>query len=126
MTDTIAVVKPFYVKQKAYRMGYEEFSDLDGEETEDFDLAPFKGSARWSNTIAPRLRAMAGYSDTGPGTYTEDREVAAIERGAEEDTPAEAEITEARHIYQKVVQSFDVGALDAAEGRNPDHGRVPG
>lgn len=125
MNDTIAVVKPHYLTEKAYKMGFERFQDLDGEETEGFDLAPFKSGAHWSNTLAPKLRAMAGYDDRGHGTYTDERQVAAIVPGAEEDEPAEAELTDAHHIYTELVKAFDRGAYDAAEGREQEPPEVP-
>lgn len=112
-----AVVKPHYATEEAYNMGFDRFETLAAEETEDFDLSHFKETATWANTVAPRLRAMAGFADTGPGTYTLGRTVAAVVPGCEEDEPADAEITHTDHVFRELVEAFDRGAYDAAEGR---------
>jgi len=116
MSDTIAVVKPNYALEEAYNMGYEEFFSLSGEETEDFDFAPFTDSARWANIILPKLRAMAGFDDRGHGTYRESRQVAAIEPGCEEDEPAEAELMDCSFVFEELSDAFRKGAYDAVEG----------
>lgn len=124
MTENIAVVKPYYATGEAYNMGYRRFSGIDGDETEDFDLSPFKSSAEWANNVAPSLRSMAGYDDGGHGTYAHDRQVAAIEAGAEEDEPAEATLTRASYLFSELVEAYDRGAYDAASGRDPDPDRI--
>jgi predicted lipid-binding transport protein (Tim44 family) len=98
-------------------MGHDEFQPYDAleDEEERLDLSPFKGSARWANHIAPDLRAMAGHADSGPGTYTVNRQVAAIHDGCEEDEPAEADLVEARQLFQALVEAWDMGAYDGAE-----------
>lgn len=115
MTDTIAVVKPYYLKEEAYQMGHDRFGGVEIDAPGDFDLSPFKGTAAWANTVAPKLRCMAGHADRGHGTYQENRKVAAIEAGAEEDEPAEAELIEAADLYTELVRAFDMGAYDAVE-----------
>jgi hypothetical protein len=116
--DSIAVVKVHYRLEEAYRQGYNEFEGFEfQDDDEPLDLSHFKSSARWVNNIAPELRAMAGYADSGPGTYTVEREVAAIKPGCEEDEPAEAELVECIHVHQRLVEAFDKGAYDAADGR---------
>ena len=126
MTDDnigeVAVVKPRYVTEEAYRMGHGEFQDAEADSADDVEFHHFTETARWANTIAPKLRAMAGaYDPTGKGTYTAHRDVAAILPGCEEDEPAEAEIINSRYLYQSLVDAYRGGALDAVEGRNdPD------
>lgn len=119
MPEEIAVVKPYYAKEEAFKLGREEFSGI--QDREGFDLSPYKSSARWANTVAPRLRAMAGFEDsTGKGTFTGNRKVAAVKPGCEEDTPAEAELVEARHIHEELVEAFDNGAFSAVDGIDKD------
>lgn len=122
--DGIAVVKPYYAIEEAYRDGYDRFADMeDLGDDEPLDLAPFKSSAMWADHIAPRLRAMAGMQDAGHGTYQTNRKVAAIKPGCEEDEPAEAELIEARRVHEILVEAWDHGALDAADGvdSSPEH-----
>jgi len=115
----VAVVKPYYLVEEAYRMGHSRFEDAEVPEDGDTDLyeslSYFKEYAQWSNSIAPKLRAMAGYADAGHGTYRERRQVAAIKRGCEEDEPAEADLLDARFIYDILVEAWDAGALDGYE-----------
>lgn len=116
MPDEIAVVKPYYAKEKAYNKGFERFEDAEIEEPEDFDLGPFQSTATYANHVLPNLRAMAGHADGGHGTYTENRQVAAIKPGCEEDEPAEAELTEARFIFDELVDAWTTGVYDAVAG----------
>jgi predicted lipid-binding transport protein (Tim44 family) len=114
----VAVVKPYYLVEKAYRMGHERFKDAEVPE-DDTDLheslSHFKEYAKWANTIAPKLRAMAGYADGGHGTYQQHRQVAAIHEGCEEDEPAEADLMDASDLYSTLVEAWDTGALDGYE-----------
>jgi len=118
----VAVVKPDYLLEEAYRMGHDRFEDAEEPpEDEEVDLYPFKGSATWANHVAPRLRAMAGYADSGHGTYQEDRQVAAIHSGAEEDEPAEADLIDPHYLYRALVEAWDLGAYDGyANQYDPD------
>ncbi len=114
MTEKIAVIKPYYLKEEAYKMGHDRFKDVEAD-IEEFELSHFKETATWANNVAPKLRAMAGFDDSGPGTYTVHRRVAAIEPGCEEDEPAEAELTDPHDIHEELVRAFDMGAYDAVE-----------
>lgn len=120
----IAVVKPYYAVEDAYGLGYDEFEDAEVPEGEDPDLEGYHSSARYANTILPRLRAMAGHGDAGHGTYQQGRQVAAIHPGAEEDRPAEATLTEARHVFDVLIEAFQMGVHDAISGteRDPPEG----
>lgn len=117
MSRDIAVVKTAYAAEEAYRLGYKEFRELDGEETEDFDLGPFYGTARYANFVLPNIRALAGYDDRGHGTFSEERQVAAIKPGCEEDNPADAELTESRHLMDEMQEAWRIGVYDAVEGK---------
>jgi len=126
----IAVVKPYYATEEAYRMGHRfasGFASVNDEtvpDDEPLELSYIKESAKWANNIAPDLRAMAGMSDPGHGTYTGDRQVAAVRAGCEEDQPAEAELMDARRLFRVLSDCWDMGARDAYEGTNdPDSTR---
>lgn len=118
MNDTIAVVKTAYVLEEAYEMGHSRHTGTASEvadTAEEFDLSPLKGSAQWANNIAPELRSMAGLDDSGHGTYQENRQIAAVVPGCEEDEPAEARLVDAREFFGALVEAFDAGAYDAIE-----------
>jgi len=117
MPETIAVVKPDYQIEEAYQMGHDEFGDMDidGDPDEEFEFGHFTDSARWANHILPSLRAMAGYADSAGGTYTVERQIAAIKPGCEEDEPADAELMEGRHLFDRLVDAYRTGAYDAVE-----------
>lgn len=128
MTDKIAVVKPAYAEEEAYELGYKRFEGLDADERGDFDLSHFKESAEWANSVAPKLRAKAGFGDSGTGTYRRGRQVAAIMPGCEEDEPAVAQVLDASFLFNDLVDAFDKGARDAAHGREkelPDEWSTP-
>lgn len=124
MTEQIKVVKPYYILEQAYQMGHQ--TGHDARDTVDADIGPedlshFKETAQWANNVAPELRAMSGFSDHGHGTYTDGGKVAAIDPGCEEDEPADAELIDAQHLFDKVVEAYDTGYLDGAEGTyDPD------
>jgi len=112
----VAVVKPYYLTEQAYRMGHNEFSDVEADSADDVEFHHFTESARWANVIAPKLRAMAGAADpTGKGTYTAHRDVAAILPGCEEDEPPEADLVKSQRLYDALVDAYRTGALDAVE-----------
>jgi len=117
----IAVVKQAYVLEEAYEMGHSEFSPLDPPEDAEMDLAPFKDGARWCNSLLPTLRAVAGFADSGHGTFQEHRQVALVHPGCEVDEPAEADLVDAHIVYQALVSAYDMGAYDGWEGTyDPD------
>jgi len=75
-------------RRKAYDMGYDDSIALTTDEIREYttetpgaddpevavawDFDSFTSGALWANTILPRLRDMAGYSDRlGVGTYTD-------------------------------------------------------
>ena len=60
-----------YVSNEAYSIGYSNGpSDLPEKATlEDIDISMFTESANYINSIAPELRALCGYQDSGKGTH---------------------------------------------------------
>jgi hypothetical protein len=111
----VAVVEIDYRREVAYNMGHREFAELDTAEDTEIDPQYITDSARWANVIAPDLRAMAGYADSGPGTYTEDRQVAAIIPGCEDDNPADADLLNASFVYAELNDAYFRGAYDAVD-----------
>jgi hypothetical protein len=126
MSETIAVVKPNYYLEQAYQKGYERFEDSEAlADDAEPSLEGFTDSAEYANHVLPGLRSMAGFDDSGPGTWTIEREVAAIHPGCEEDEPAEAELVSSRQVFEELVNAWRGGALDALrnEERDPDEYR---
>jgi len=75
-------------RRQAYDMGYDDSISLTTDEIRDMtrtsedpeaaerivsqDFAGFRSGAHWANTVLPRLRDIAGYSDSmGVGTFTD-------------------------------------------------------
>jgi hypothetical protein len=52
----------------AYQMGYNEMYGLDPVDFR-YDMDGYTSGARYTNIILPELRAMAGYEDSGAGTW---------------------------------------------------------
>jgi hypothetical protein len=122
----IAVVKPYYQIDEAYKMGYNRF--VGGEtvgEDEDPEIHHFYDTAAYANHVLPRLRSMAGYNDTGPGTYTVERQIAAIEPGCEEDEPAEARLVQSRFLFKTLSDAWERGAIDALRGKEEYASELP-
>jgi hypothetical protein len=106
-----AVVKLYYAEEEARELGYAEFESVPTDTSaDDVDPTIITDSARWANILAPKMRCMAGYGDTGRGTYTVDRKVAAVLYGSEEDEPAAADLIDASAIYEVLVEKFYHGA----------------
>lgn len=108
MTNETETIDMAETRKEAYEMGFDRFKGLSGEETEEFTFEPFTQSAEWANTILPRLRAMAGYSDSGYGTYTEENTVLVTS----EDPSAERE---SRYLFDELVDMYRNGAYDAVD-----------
>lgn len=117
MTDTVPVIVDHETRRRAYDEGYDKFSDLsDGDDTDRFDLAPYKSGAGWCNHVLPRLRAMAGHADRGHGTWTENRQIVLVDDPT--DRPMSGEKWEASGYLSELVEAFDSGAYDAVDGRD--------
>lgn len=89
---------------EAYEKGYEEFEGFSSQVEETTDFASYRDMARFTNVIAPQLRMLAGFEDSGPGTFTE---------GGEEEI----------EMYGEVTDMFFMGAFDAVNGVEKDHTR---
>lgn len=124
MTNNIAVVKVDYRLEEAYKMGYGKFEDAEVGDPEQFDLSAYHGSAEYANHVLPDLRAMAGFDDSGYGTYQQDRQVAAIAPGCEEDEPAEATLVDAHNVFERLSEAFTTGVYDAVAGNEPNAEQV--
>ena len=71
MYDELPTVEQIgeYVEREAYQLGKSEAEPMDMEPEQ---VRVPTDSARYANIIAPKLRALCGYSDmSGAGTYTE-------------------------------------------------------
>jgi len=115
MTDTIAVVEEAQALDEAYAMGRRRFEDMDIKDPESFTLEHFRDSAQYTNHVLPTLRCMAGFGDSGVGTWQVPREVALIADGDGKDHPADAEITHCSHIFERLVEKWTQGAYAAVE-----------
>jgi len=122
-SDTTVVVEEVEALDSAYDAGYSEFDEVPAAESDEpADLSFFTGSARYANIVAPRLRATAGLADRGHGTYQEDREIALVPVGNEDDKPAECRLMSARDFFQHAVHpEWRRGAYDALEGHPRGH-----
>jgi hypothetical protein len=112
----VAVVKIDYKEEEAHRMGYAEFKGHDTATDPEVDPYFITDSARWANVIQPQLRAMAGFDDSGVGTYTISRDVAAINPGTEEDEPSTAQLMAAQRVLELLNKAYFDGAHDALSG----------
>lgn len=119
--STIGVIPEADVLDEAYRMGYNRFEDAAETADEHGDeldsLEHYKEMATYINNVAPRLRALAGYVDSGHGTYQVERDVVVIPDHAQDDVPRDGQHKSIEWVHGKVVDAFDRGALDALNGR---------
>ena len=121
----IAVVKPYYQIEEAYTNGYKRFEDAETVDDDDPQIQHFYDTAAHANHVLPRLRSMAGFDDTGPGTFTVERQIAAIEPGCEEDEPAPAELVSSRILFDTLFNAWERGALDALKGNDRYETELP-
>jgi hypothetical protein len=116
MNDTIPVVEEATLLDQAYDMGYSELSGGDPVEDPVMALSHYQESAHYINTVAPRIRAMCGFSDTKGGTYRDRPDkVAVIPVGSEDDQPKNAELMDPQYVLDKAHESFRNGAYDGLE-----------
>lgn len=123
-SGTYAVVTEADALDESYRMGFDRFHDPAGDHPEGHNpmlsLDHFTETARYVNSVVPTLRAMAGYTDSGPGTYTVERPVVVIPQGNEDDQPASGRRFNPDTVLSAVVSQWRHGALDALD---PDRDR---
>lgn len=121
MTEhTIGVVPEAETLNEAYNMGFDRYEPAEGEVDPAAALDGISDSAEWANIIAPKLRALAGYVDSGHGTYRVERTVAVVRTGDGDDLPRDAVQVDPNHVFEKVVDAYRTGVSDALEGREAD------
>ena len=81
------------VRLEAFEMGYNEFQG-DPVPPDMLDMDGYTSGARYANIILPELRAMAGYQDSGKGTWFE------LTGEARDEVP---------YIYDELIDAFFEG-----------------
>jgi len=89
------------VLEKAYELGVEESPD-EGKGNE----SKYREYAHFINTVDPKLRAMAGFTDSGPGTYRVGRHVTVS------DGEGNTENMHVSYVYDAVSKAFSEGFRD--------------
>lgn len=119
MTEQIAVVVEQAAVEDAYEMGYDRFEgqELDAEVADEWDYSYFTETATYSNIVQPALRAIAGYGDSGTGTYTENRTIVLVDAADLDDEPTVGDEYNAKDFSQVLYDRFADGARDAVAGR---------
>lgn len=113
------VINEWRAKEEAYSDAYYRFSQGEEVDEEDFQFSHFTESATWANTVAPNLRAMAGYDDEGYGTYQTPVPIVLVSEP--DDEPAVGQLVEEPwHFLDELHQAYQRGAFDAATGRERD------
>lgn len=108
------------VERKAYIRGYRQFQhsivDRDDEEIET-DLAEFRDSKKYMNSVLPHLRALAGYDDRDePDPYASGGAVMLVGEESLGDDPIEGERSTAEEYLPTLMQRWNDGARDALRG----------
>lgn len=116
MSDSVAVLIGHDPIVDAYDEGYEEFQHLTEDEDNGFEFSYFTESDRWANNIAPGLRALAGFADSGTGTYRIERKVAVVDHADVDDVPADGVLMGSAEVYDALVDAYREGAHDAVRG----------
>lgn len=128
-SDTVAVIPEAEAIHDAYMMGFNRFDEMEFDHESD-DLTPHdrlnsaKEMGTFINNVDPKLRALAGHVDSGPGTYTVQREVVVIPHGNEDDIPMDGKHMSAQHVLSCIQEAFDQGAIDAMQGKTPNEERA--
>jgi hypothetical protein len=117
----MAVVYTERAQRIAYERGYTQFRTSSTDEADMYALSEFKSGAYYINVLLPELRALAGFADTGTGTYTIDRPVAAIVSGTEDDRPMSAVRMSSNDMLTMIIQAWDGGAHTQLAGDDPQH-----
>lgn len=112
---------------EAYREGYAKFEDYaeivpEGEEKRPSGAPPlsvFKDGAEWANHISPRLRCMAGYDDSGYGTWQVPRNVVVLEPHEMDDDPSVGVVMDSVEVFRVLMRVWDRGAIAAIDGEEP-------
>ena len=106
MTEDIIVVREAHALDEAEAMARRRYSDLPDVAVASDDFCVRTDGAEWANHIAPTLRCLAGYRDSGMGTWGVNGEIALIPDGCEDDRPSEATVMKASVFVSKVHQAY--------------------
>jgi len=115
MTQDIVVVEEAWSKDEAEAMGHRRFRGMEIPAPHVDPVEPFHDSAQWANHVLPTLRCMAGFRDSGHGTWQIGGEIALIEDGDESDQPADAVKMQAGNYLGELVDAWHQGAYRAVE-----------
>jgi len=115
MTQDIVVVEEARSKDEAEAMGFRRFEGMEIPAPHVDPVEPFHDSAQWANHVLPTLRCMAGYRDSGHGTWQIGGGIALIEDGEESDQPADAVKMQAGNYLGELVDAWHQGAYRAVE-----------
>jgi len=113
MTEEITVVCECDAKDEAHSMGYRRFADMDAGAIVEAWPIPYQEHGSWDSHIEPTLRCLAGYGDSGYGTYQQRQDVARIEDGDEADHPADAVVLSSSWVLDELVDAWYNGAHQA-------------
>jgi len=113
MSDTITVVCEVDAKDEAHSMGYRRFADMTAPEIVEAWPIPYQEHGSWHRHIEPTLRCLAGYGDSGYGTYQQHQEVALIRDGDEADHPTDALLIDSMHLLDELTDAWCNGAHQA-------------
>jgi len=106
MTDRIPVVYEAEALHEAEKLARKEYQDIPLVALEADQFRVRTDSAHWANGIAPELRRISGFGDSGYGCYQQDREIALVPTGCGDDRPAEAELLRAQQFSRDVFQAY--------------------
>jgi len=113
MTEEITVVCECDAKDEARSMGYRRYADMDAAMIVESWPLEYASHGSWDTHILPTLRCLAGYGDSGYGTYQQRQDVALIQDGDESDMPADAVVLDSGHLLDDLVVSWQDGAHTA-------------
>lgn len=105
------------IRRDAYEYGYDRFEFGDPVPREEIDMSFFTDTAEYANTVLPRLRRLAGFGDSGFGTYTEVRDVIGVSQEAAAELAADAgwidaDVIDSWDLFDDLVDEFHDGASD--------------
>jgi len=113
MTEEITVVCECDAMDEARSMGYRRYADMDAAMIVESWPLEYASHGSWDTHILPTLRCLAGYGDSGYGTYQQRQDVALIQDGDESDMPADAVVLDSGHLLDDLVVSWQDGAHTA-------------
>jgi len=113
MSEYITVVCECDAKDEARSMGYRRYADMAAAEIVAAWPVHYTEHGSWDTHILPTLRCLAGYGDSGYGTYQQRQEVALIRDGDESDMPADAVVLDSGHLLDDLIVSWQDGAHTA-------------